>query len=117
MFVCLKVEYCYPPLNVSNKTDDQYDITKHHNDDLDHVPAAQFEAIKLPRLWQSLPSLALPDGSHNYDNDTVFFHLPDLDDLNKTVFAVSCYRQISTDVIYFFNCFSILVNCFGLFLL
>jgi len=44
-----------------------------------------------------LPSLALPDGSHNYDSDTAFFHLPDLENPRKTIFGISCYRQISAE--------------------
>ena len=38
--------------------------------------------------------MALPDGSHNYESDTAFFHLPDLVDPRKTIFGISCYRQI-----------------------
>ena len=49
---------------------------------------------ELPSQWKHLPSLALPDGSHNYESDTAFFHLPDLVDPRKTIFGISCYRQI-----------------------
>jgi len=41
-----------------------------------------------------LPSLALPDGSHNFEKDTAYFHLPDLKDPRKTVFGISCFRQM-----------------------
>lgn len=69
---CL-VEYCYPAL------------TCDHN-----------QETGLPDVWRTLPSLALPDGAHNYDRDTIFFHLPDPED-GSTVFGVSCYRQIAAD--------------------
>ncbi len=49
---------------------------------------------ELPSQWKHLPSLALPDGSHNFSADTVYFHLPALDNPRKTVFGISCYRQI-----------------------
>ena len=55
-----------------------------------------FESIhlKVPSQWRNLPSLALPDGSHNWSDDTVYFHLPALHDPRKTVFGISCYRQV-----------------------
>ncbi|XP_055351708.1 late secretory pathway protein AVL9 homolog [Paramacrobiotus metropolitanus] len=54
--------------------------------------------LGLPELWKHLPSLALPDGAHHYQSDTVYFHLPSLEDpFNRTVFGVSCYRQIGAD--------------------
>ncbi|VDM08092.1 unnamed protein product [Wuchereria bancrofti] len=64
-----KIEYCYPPL-----TDREGE---------------------LPAAWQNLPSLALPDGAHNVDHDLIYFLLPSLDDPNRSVFGISCYRQIS----------------------
>lgn len=48
----------------------------------------------MPEKWKSLPSLAMPDGAHNYDSDAVYFHLPSLDDSYKTIFGVSCFKQI-----------------------
>lgn len=54
---------------------------------------------ELPAQWKHLPSLALPDGSHNYDSDTCFFHLPDLENPRKTVFGISCYRQIDASML------------------
>lgn len=51
-----------------------------------------------PPGWKYLPTLALPDGSHNYDEDTVFFHLPSLTQPRKTVYGISCYRQIPVEV-------------------
>ncbi|CAG9760844.1 unnamed protein product [Ceutorhynchus assimilis] len=67
-----QVEYSFPPL----------------------VPGAPNEC---PTGWKYLPTLALPDGSHNYEEDTVFFHLPSLTNPKETVFGISCYRQISAD--------------------
>lgn len=60
------------------------------------VPDAPNEC---PHGWKYLPTLALPDGSHNYDEDTVYFHLPSLTDPKKTVYGISCYRQIPVDQI------------------
>uniref|UniRef100_A0A8C0IGI9 AVL9 cell migration associated n=1 Tax=Bubo bubo TaxID=30461 RepID=A0A8C0IGI9_BUBBB len=48
----------------------------------------------LPEEWKYLPFLALPDGAHNYQEDTVFFHLPPRCGDQTTVYGVSCYRQI-----------------------
>jgi hypothetical protein len=52
------------------------------------------ESAELPSQWRHLPSLALPDGSHNYEKDTAYFHLPDLHDPRKNVFGISCFRQM-----------------------
>lgn len=58
-----------------------------------------------PPGWKYLPTLALPDGSHNYDEDTVFFHLPSLTKPKQTVFGISCFRQIPVEVrVAFFCC-------------
>lgn len=52
------IEYCYPPLcSDSDKAGNE---------------AASF----LPEEWQVLPSLAMPDGAHNFVEDVVYFHLP-----------------------------------------
>ncbi|KAF7987884.1 hypothetical protein HCN44_003747 [Aphidius gifuensis] len=67
-----QVEYSYPPL----------------------VPGSPNEC---PLGWKYLPTLALPDGSHNYDEDTVYFHLPSITDSKKTIFGVSCFRQIPAE--------------------
>lgn len=58
------------------------------------------DLYELPKRWKHLPSLALPDGSHNYEQDYIYFHLEDelgqdTEKPNKTVFGVSCYRQIN----------------------
>ncbi|CAH1987298.1 unnamed protein product [Acanthoscelides obtectus] len=52
-----------------------------------------------PPGWKYLPTLALPDGSHNYDTDTVFFHLPSLASPKQTVYGISCFRQIPVEKI------------------
>ncbi|KAL7286130.1 hypothetical protein TKK_0019573 [Trichogramma kaykai] len=67
-----QVEYSFPPL----------------------VPDAPNEC---PMGWKYLPTLALPDGSHNYDEDTVYFHLPSLSDPNRTIYGVSCFKQIPVE--------------------
>ncbi|EDO37595.1 predicted protein [Nematostella vectensis] len=53
----------------------------------------------LPEEWRHLPFMALPDGAHNYDSDTTFFHLPYLNSRpgkKKTLYGVSCYRQMDS---------------------
>jgi hypothetical protein len=52
-----------------------------------------------PPGWKYLPTLALPDGSHNFDDDTVFFHLPSLNNPRHTVYGISCFRQIPIEKI------------------
>ncbi|CAH1115417.1 unnamed protein product [Psylliodes chrysocephalus] len=52
-----------------------------------------------PPGWKYLPTLALPDGSHNYDEDTVFFHLPSLTKPMQTIYGISCFRQIPVEKI------------------
>ena len=63
------------------------------------IPGGDCYSSELPSQWRNLPSLALPDGSHNWDQDTSYFHLPALHDPRKTVFGISCYRQIDVDKI------------------
>lgn len=67
-----QVEYSFPPL----------------------VPGTPNEC---PLGWKYLPTLALPDGSHNYDEDTVYFHLPSLNDPKRTIYGISCFRQIPVE--------------------
>ncbi|XP_029445655.1 late secretory pathway protein AVL9 homolog [Rhinatrema bivittatum] len=67
-----QVEFSYPPL----------------------IPEEGHDSHSLPEEWKYLPFLALPDGAHNYQEDTVFFHLPPRSGNRKTVYGVSCYRQI-----------------------
>ncbi|KHN79040.1 Late secretory pathway protein AVL9 -like protein [Toxocara canis] len=50
---------------------------------------------EVPSAWQNLPSLALPDGAHNVDQDVIYFLLPSLENANQAVFGISCYRQMS----------------------
>lgn len=40
---------------------------------------------------------ALPDGSHNFHEDSVYFNLPSLTIPNKSVYGISCYRQIAVE--------------------
>ncbi|XP_007565104.1 late secretory pathway protein AVL9 homolog [Poecilia formosa] len=67
-----QVEFSYPPL----------------------MPNEGHDSSLLPEEWKYLPFLALPDGAHNYQEDTVYFHLPPLSVDMKCVYGVSCYRQI-----------------------
>lgn len=51
----------------------------------------------LPPEWKHLPFLALPDGCHNYEQDSVFFTLPSLaDPVHQSVYGVACCRQIDS---------------------
>ncbi len=47
--------------------------------------------------WRNLPHLALPDGCHNFEEESVFFTLPDLDHPGQSVFGVACCRQIEAN--------------------
>ncbi|KPI91556.1 Late secretory pathway protein AVL9-like [Papilio xuthus] len=67
-----QVEHCYPEL----------------------IPGKPCE---LPVPWRHLPALALPDGSHNYLSDTIFFNLPGLSEPAHTVYGISCFRQIPVE--------------------
>ncbi|KAI5948041.1 late secretory pathway protein AVL9 homolog isoform X1 [Manis javanica] len=67
-----QVEFSYPPL----------------------IPGDRHDSHTLPEEWKYLPFLALPDGAHNYQEDTVFFHLPPRNGNGATVYGISCYRQI-----------------------
>ncbi|MEE6465650.1 hypothetical protein FKM82_006635 [Ascaphus truei] len=67
-----QVEFSYPPL----------------------IPGEGHDSHVLPEEWKYLPFLALPDGAHNFQEDTVFFHLPPRSGDRRTVYGVSCYRQI-----------------------
>lgn len=67
-----QVEFSYPPL----------------------IPGDGHDSHSLPEEWKYLPFLALPDGAHNYQEDTVFFHLPPRNGNGATIYGISCYRQI-----------------------
>lgn len=77
-----QIEYCYPPIK---------------NPLLDN---SDNEDITLPKQWNALPYLAMPDGAHNFEEDTSFFHLPALTKGSKistdTIFGVACFRQIDS---------------------
>ncbi|XP_007944542.1 late secretory pathway protein AVL9 homolog [Orycteropus afer afer] len=67
-----QVEFSYPPL----------------------IPGDGHDSHTLPEEWKYLPFLALPDGAHNYQEDTVYFHLPPRNGNGATIYGISCYRQI-----------------------
>ncbi|XP_037550213.1 late secretory pathway protein AVL9 homolog [Nematolebias whitei] len=69
-----QVEFSYPPL----------------------LPNEGHDSNLLPEEWKYLPFLSLPDGAHNYQEDTVYFHLPPLSGDMRCVYGVSCYRQIES---------------------
>lgn len=69
-----QVEYSYPPL----------------------IPGNPVDSHELPDEWRHLPSLALPDGAHNYTKDTIYFHLPSREGDFGTVYGVSCYQQMDS---------------------
>uniref|UniRef100_A0A8C6Y6T1 AVL9 cell migration associated n=1 Tax=Naja naja TaxID=35670 RepID=A0A8C6Y6T1_NAJNA len=58
------------------------------------ITGESHDSNSLPEEWKYLPFLALPDGAHNYQEDTVFFHLPPRSGDRSTIYGVSCYRQI-----------------------
>ncbi|KAG8223704.1 hypothetical protein J437_LFUL004069 [Ladona fulva] len=70
-----QVEYSFPPL----------------------VDGGTYDSNECPPGWKYLPTLALPDGSHNYEEDTVYFHLPSLTNPKETVYGISCFRQIPVE--------------------
>ena len=70
------VEFAYPPLVGSSAT--------------------QSFTSSLPPVWSRLPHLALPDGCHNYEEDSVFFTLPKPSDPSQCVYGVACSRQVDT---------------------
>ena len=60
-----------------------------------------FDDGKLPPAWQYLHFLAMPDGVHENERDTVFFTLPrpdrgTADDSAARIHATSCYCSVST---------------------
>ena len=86
------VEYSYPPLTTTGK--EEQSIT-----------------TLLPTQWRCLPYLALPDGCHNFEDDSVYFSLPGLLDtcsetesdpnyhshgLPSIVHGVACCRQLDS---------------------
>ena len=66
-----------------------------HLQGADHV--TQSLTSTLPPEWRHLPHLALPDGSHNYENDSVYFTLPVPSQPAGHVFGVACCRQIPVE--------------------
>ena len=71
------VEYVYPPFSSSSKDSS---LTN-----------------QLPPEWRHLPHLALPDGSHNYEEDSSFFVLPSTSHEGaQAIYGVACCRQIDS---------------------
>ncbi|XP_076326765.1 late secretory pathway protein AVL9 homolog isoform X2 [Tachypleus tridentatus] len=70
-----QVDYSYPPL----------------------IEGQPYDSSELPVCWKHLPSLALPDGAHNCEKETIYFHLPSLDNPRQTVYGISCYRQMNAE--------------------
>lgn len=58
----------------------------------------EFSYPELRPSWKYLPTLAIPDGSHHYGQDTVYFNLPSSTNSAETIFGVACYRQIPVEV-------------------
>ena len=83
------VEFSHPPLQIATQQ-----ASKEHNS----------ITSLLPREWRCLPYLALPDGCHNYEEDSVYFSLPGLPDSSyqsvdessqcSVVHGVACCRQL-----------------------
>jgi len=84
-----QLDYCYPPLTPGSECDNTSESSDSSCDELEK---------QLPLEWSCLPSLALPDGAHNFLNDTVFFHLnmpgDDHDNKKNLVYCISCYKQV-----------------------
>ncbi|XP_075676212.1 late secretory pathway protein AVL9 homolog [Dermatophagoides pteronyssinus] len=105
---CL-IDYCYPSLpksctnssnnNNNNNNESNCDKITNNSTTTNELQLNQQDLIKLPDCWKSLPSLAIPDGAHNFERDSVYFHLPDLFDPTRTVFGVACYQQIMTKIL------------------
>ncbi len=79
------VEFVYPPL-VPSSSSEPRSITS-----------------SLPPEWKNLPHLALPDGCHNYEEDSSLFILPQARDAQEPsiqsgnyVYGIACCRQIDT---------------------
>ena len=73
------VEFSYPPFCDTESLEEAQSITNF-----------------LPPVWKYLPYLALPDGCHNYEEDSVYFNLPSgsLSFQRDPVFGVACCRQV-----------------------
>jgi hypothetical protein len=75
-----QIEFAYPPL-----------VTTPNSNNPSDEPVC-------PSGWKYLPTLALPDGSHNFYKDSAFFNIPSLTDPQKSIYGVSCFRQIAVEV-------------------
>uniref|UniRef100_T1L565 AVL9/DENND6 domain-containing protein n=2 Tax=Tetranychus urticae TaxID=32264 RepID=T1L565_TETUR len=92
---CL-IEYCFPKMRHTEDSDGK-ESDMDGNDDSTTNENDNKKPFKLPKVWRTLPSIALPDGAHNYDRDTIYFHLPHPDRPLSTIYGISCYRQIASD--------------------
>eukprot|EP01134_Creolimax_fragrantissima_P003914 CFRG3914T1 len=69
------------------------------------LPGQSEGSSDLPDEWKLLPFMALPDGGHNTMKDTIYFHLPCIDEETssepnaKTMFCVASFRQIASNLI------------------
>ena len=82
------VEFSYPPIASDAHTRPR----SRSESDSDHVTRSLTSS--LPHEWRHLPHLALPDGCHNYEQDSVYFTLGS--DGARRLYGVACCRQIET---------------------
>lgn len=113
-----QIDYCYPPMRWHQPTSAEVSPSADAvaTDGVDQPDAAEKietagaglpepegrpgelgDCGQLPPLWRTLPSVALPDGAHNFDRDTIYFHLPHPSRPERTVYGISCYRQMPAD--------------------
>jgi Transport protein Avl9 len=76
--LCLQIEFAYPPLVATPNT------------------SPSGEPV-CPSGWKYLPTLALPDGSHNFYKDCCYFNVPSLTDPQQSIYGVSCFRQVAVE--------------------
>uniref|UniRef100_A0A914DUV4 UDENN domain-containing protein n=1 Tax=Acrobeloides nanus TaxID=290746 RepID=A0A914DUV4_9BILA len=70
-----QIDFCYPPL----------------------VETVEPKAEDIPPEWENLPTLAIPDLAHTVLEDVIYFLLPSRESPNRSVFGISCYRQINAN--------------------
>eukprot|EP00026_Physarum_polycephalum_P004050 Phypoly_transcript_04067.p1 GENE.Phypoly_transcript_04067~~Phypoly_transcript_04067.p1 ORF type:complete len:711 (+),score=94.15 Phypoly_transcript_04067:62-2194(+) len=68
-----------------------------HGNHIEHVFPPLDTVAQREHQWEYLPFLAIPDGSHNSQDDYTFFVLPKTSDLASCdLYGVSCFMQIRT---------------------
>ena len=82
------VEFSYPPFASDAR------LRSRSESDSNHVTRSLTSTSSLPHEWRHLPHLALPDGCHNYEQDSVYFTLGS--DGARRLYGVACCRQIET---------------------